>query len=164
CISILQSHVNGYLTMRTGIQMDMTHEGVMQEVHHTFGGSLYTLKRPTITGKRVYKWLAESHKAAKILTDLLPYLLVKRPQALIALEFQKTISPYKRVSEETWILRKELRNQIALLNDRTPLLEGKNLRRNAVRPFIETGCPSEGLGIPCLDLDPDAGLEVQTAG
>lgn len=144
------------------LQLTMINEILIRLIHATFGGYVYTIKRQTTAHNTPYKWMAESKVAGSVLTQLLPHLILKKRQAELALEFLSTATKSRRISPEVWSRRWEIRNEIVRLNNRPSALKSKNFRRNALRPPFETGCPSEGLRVPCVDMDSNARLEVQT--
>jgi hypothetical protein len=51
-----------------------------------FGGGIYR-KSKGLLGRQVWAWVITGDKAAKALEALAPHLIVKRDQALLALEF-----------------------------------------------------------------------------
>jgi Txe/YoeB family toxin of Txe-Axe toxin-antitoxin module len=52
------------------------------------GNSLPKAYNPRWQPKRIYYWMASHRKAARFLTDILPYLKLKEPQARLGLEFE----------------------------------------------------------------------------
>ena len=56
----------------------------------TFGGFVVSSDRGK--NKRYYKWCAHSKACAELLTNCLPYFIIKRAQAEIAIAFRKTYS------------------------------------------------------------------------
>lgn len=57
--------------------------------HKVYGGKLLG---PLARGERckpIYHWKAESKKAEQVVADLLPFLIIKRKQAELALEFRR---------------------------------------------------------------------------
>jgi hypothetical protein len=81
------------------ITLTNTHEGLMKWLHQTYGGYVWAYKRPnpaTPNRSRSWKWSAMSNQAAFLLKAMLPYLIIKHEQALVALEFQTSLFEYKR--------------------------------------------------------------------
>ena len=67
------------------IQVRMVHEGAIRLLADTLGGNYY-LEQPHARGGRLlYCWQASDALAARILTAVLPYLIVKRESALTVL-------------------------------------------------------------------------------
>ena len=54
-----------------------------------FGGSLYITKSSAKNGRPLYSWAATDLRALECLKALLPYLQIKRPQAVNCLELRK---------------------------------------------------------------------------
>ncbi len=73
-----------------------TNEEVIKYLHELFGGSIF--KAWDTRGKRraCYRWGLTSRKAKEFLQAILPYLIVKKQEATIAIEFQAAFeySPY----------------------------------------------------------------------
>ena len=62
-------------------------------------GKVYRLKKPVTDNDRsskMWQWIISSVQAEKLLIMLIPYLMVKRPEALLALEFRKHKKLYFR--------------------------------------------------------------------
>lgn len=93
---------NGALTPGQNLRITITntHEGVIRWVHATFGGNVWTYRRmpPGPRRSRAWKWTAGSTLAVHILRAMLPYLIVKREQAEVALAFQEHVSGYLQQS------------------------------------------------------------------
>ena len=94
-------------------------EGVETEMYHIYQGVLYT-KNECKEKKRVYyvlRWT--SQKASKVLSIILSYLVVKRKQAELAIQFQKLMSKhYCSTGIPTWntVQRETLIQQCKALN------------------------------------------------
>jgi hypothetical protein len=91
----------------------------LKELQNLFGGQI-TVKnsgpnREGYNRKTQYLWNISTAKAAEVLEQLLPYLIHKKEVALIALEFQKTMSNFK-VSDEVWQNREEFKQKIQTIN------------------------------------------------
>ena len=75
-------------------------------IHEMYGGTIHV--RPQVGDRRVMKVLSLAYNRARIvLEDILPYLRVKRQQAVLAIEVHKTVSKERR---------RELAEQITKLN------------------------------------------------
>lgn len=66
-----------------------------------------------------YKWFIRSGKAEEVLSIVLPFLLIKKEQAKVGIEFSKIKSSTqgKRLSVEEWNLREEYYLKIKELNN-----------------------------------------------
>jgi hypothetical protein len=96
CISIgAANHItkagNSYTAYMLRIQIANTSKKLMDWLVENFGGVIYTKKRnPNQKSlKVVYQWFTKggANGQEKFLLSIFPYLLIKREQALIALEF-----------------------------------------------------------------------------
>lgn len=108
CINIYRTKANSKSkTSRPSytlqVSIDNTNEEVLKEIYETYGGTFYTRKRKNRT--RIYCVKLCSNKAIPFLTDILPYLRIKKSEAIIALEFQEkgkreTFSPIPLTEKE----------------------------------------------------------------
>ena len=72
-----------------------THKGVLQWVLENFGGRLtHNGVQYTPSSHKTWRWRASTSEACDILAALLPYLLVKKEQAALVLEFQKRVGTF----------------------------------------------------------------------
>jgi hypothetical protein len=87
----------------------------------TFGGKVYEYAKRNDTCKNEYRWQVGGQSALPVLNAALPYLVIKREQALIALEFLSTVSTTKLpIPESFYLLRGELYERMRELNKRGP--------------------------------------------
>lgn len=103
CISInkIVGEKQGY--KRPGFQLRLsitnTNKEVLEEVQKKFGGKLYTRNRKN--SRTYYDWVVVSKQCIEVLESLKPYLIIKKRQAEIALEFQKARKTNK--TDEEWL-------------------------------------------------------------
>jgi hypothetical protein len=117
CISIGRSpHTTRagtpYWAYSLRIQIANTSSKLMDWLVERFGGVIYT-KRNNLNPKRpVHQWFTKGGRPAQeaFLLGILPYLLIKRDQALIALDF------IRMYSENCPEKREEMRKQCGALN------------------------------------------------
>lgn len=64
----------------------------LERLQFLWGGSI-RLDNSRSKGRPLYVWAASTDTARRALTELLPFLLVKRAQAELGLEFLKLINP-----------------------------------------------------------------------
>lgn len=76
-------------TMRIGAAQNDT--APLLWLRSRWGGSVSIVARKTAGGNTTYRWVLCSRKAAGFLRDVLPFLLVKRRRADIALQFQQSM-------------------------------------------------------------------------
>lgn len=84
---------------RLGLSLANTHRNVLQHIKSTCGGVLCEAKKKELRkdGKPVrkqWRWSASQRESFYILQQILPFLIVKRDQAALAIEFYKSISEY----------------------------------------------------------------------
>ncbi len=107
--------------------LTMTHEAAVRLFYQRFGGQFRgPLYRPSRQPQ--YTWRVLGEHAVAALNALRPYLLVKAPQADLALEFMHTRVRMKPLSDAEVAKRENYRQQIIQLNG------NKKLRRVAVAP------------------------------
>jgi len=86
-----------------------------------FGGKALTYRKNSERWKDEYRWQASGLTALPVLQLCLPYLVIKRRQALVGLEFASTIIPGQRHLPESFrTLREELYNRMTALNKKGP--------------------------------------------
>lgn len=103
------------------ISIGNTHKGVLQWVLENFGGRLtHNAEQYTKRNHATWRWRASSNEACALLTMMLPYLVVKREQARLAVEFQRHVNTHPRkgnqlLSEEELAWREVQRVELASL-------------------------------------------------
>jgi len=103
------------------ISIGNTHKGVLQWVLENFGGRLtHNAEQYTKRNHRTWRWRASSNEACAVLKILLPYLIVKREQAQLAIEFQEHINTHPRrgnqvLSEEELVWREAQRVRLSTI-------------------------------------------------
>ena len=94
-----------------------TRKGLIEWFVGNYGGSINKVKRGGRSAE--YSWSAHGKDAAVVLMDILPYLVIKREQALIGIEFASTIAAEgtnTSLPNEVRALRERLRIRIRELN------------------------------------------------
>lgn len=72
----------------------LTDEFLIHLLQMHFGGEFYIYtRRDKPIWRIVYRWSVNSKKALDFLETIIPYLKIKKPQAEIAIQFQKAIKP-----------------------------------------------------------------------
>lgn len=84
CIGIYTSKSSRTLTIR--IVVANTSYALMRWIIKTFGGRLTTFKRRAPQHKLTYCWQVQRKETGRIVKRLLPYLIVKRRQGILALK------------------------------------------------------------------------------
>lgn len=111
-----------------------TKPGVLSLFRECYGGAIYCINehRKDWNGKNwadAYSWYCSITATKRFLTELLPYLRLKRPQAELVLQFismKKSFARGKRrgrggsspLTEEEIVFREELRTKVRLLNSK----------------------------------------------
>lgn len=115
-------------TMCLRLSMTNTHRGVVEWFYKTFHGTMRVRKWSPNT-RRVWIWGINTRQAGHMLKALLPYLIVKRDEAIVALEFQALVSVTRsrprpnhrglpRLSPEELAYRCELADRLKALKKR----------------------------------------------
>jgi hypothetical protein len=127
CISITKRKtktINGY-SYQLFVSVWSTDEWVIQWLKMQYGGS--TLCRPANGNKKpIYKWCLASNKACPFLSQILPYLNLKRPQAEMALAFQTKNTKLRKTEKQLADMEAE-RIRICGMNS------GKNKRNKEIQ-------------------------------
>jgi len=113
------------------ISVKNTDERLMKWLKSRFGGEYYTEKRTNETWKDSYKWYHCAKDKESFLLSILPYLVIKREQAKILLEFLR-IEKWLKIPTK----RQELYEKIVALNQR-----GKPVETNTQDTFCKCGHP-----------------------
>ena len=83
------------------VQVSNTSEWLCNWLQFQFGGSVGTLEEATTRHKKCYQWYIAARKAYAFLGEITPYLRIKRPQAELALEFQRRRPPPRKGAKES---------------------------------------------------------------
>jgi hypothetical protein len=93
--------------------------------YRTFGGKIYASDGKG-NQRRYYTWVTQSQKAENILRLCLPHFLLKREQALVALEYRDTFQhrkgriPEQDLTEDRQVIRKAFREKLSRLKYELP--------------------------------------------
>ena len=102
------------------VGISMTHKPLIEMLHKQLGGTFHAShKRAKPTHRTLFSWILGSKVAARFLESVLPYSVVKKPEAELAIEFQKHVDQY----------RGKLGNQYRLHPERARILrERQNMK------------------------------------
>lgn len=101
------------------VSVSNTNPLLMVWLKETFGGTIAPSKPKKKTHKPGLKWHVSCRTAAGILEQCLPYMILKRSHAEIALAWQKTLrGPGHRIDLATRTQRVELKDKLKVLNAR----------------------------------------------
>jgi hypothetical protein len=79
---------------RAQMSVSNTHHGVLLHIQRTIGG---IIGKPVHRGKPrrpLWRWSAASRESAHIIRHILPFLVIKKQQALLLLEFHESVQDY----------------------------------------------------------------------
>lgn len=99
CINIGRQFPGGRATPRfiLNVRVSNTAQQSVELLQNTFGGRVYALKRGNQGWAPCFQWYIYGKKAAHFLRFICPYLVVKRDQARLALEFYDTCQTYTNI-------------------------------------------------------------------
>ena len=86
---------------QTNIEVTNSDKPLMDWIVATFGGRIntYTLKQLPKNSRRIhYRWIATGERVTHLVEVLLPYLIVKKPQAEIMIKMRETYKPIMGVT------------------------------------------------------------------
>lgn len=78
------------------VEVANTHKPTIDRVNKLFPGCVYSYKPTKLTRKLCWDWRVSSHNAVRFLKTILPYLRIKRVQAVLGIQFQKEKSQAHR--------------------------------------------------------------------
>lgn len=106
-------------TLRTAVSN--TRKGLPEFFVEHFGGSCRAYEKRSDKWKNEFRWAAAGLPAAEVISLALPYLVIKRQQAILALEFASTIVPGQQRLPESWReMRERIYHQMLELNKKGP--------------------------------------------
>lgn len=79
------------LGFRGQLSIGMTDRKALEWLRDTLGGNFYLGRTSYDRTKAAYNWTMRTTDAARLLTAILPYLIIKREQALMLIEFAATL-------------------------------------------------------------------------
>ena len=100
-----------------------TNKDLMEWLKSTFGGAIYHRVGPYNKPhwKDRYEWRLHQRAQEAVLPSVLPFLIIKREQAKLIIEFRRTFSLQPRqepLHTATFEIRESLRQRLLVLNDR----------------------------------------------
>lgn len=123
----------------------MTHEPIIKAIAEQFGVSYccFNLTRKNVNWKRAYQLQICSIRASQFLQDVLPYLVVKREEAELAIKLQDHImrhrNTWKRISQEEKNILLEYREGLRL---QIKALKSLDASIGMVTNSVELLCPA----------------------
>lgn len=93
-----------------------THLPLLEWIQNNFGGTIRKRKKYE-NRRQCYRWNLCSHKAAQVLKECYPYLIIKKNHAHVFIDFAITMSrAHVRLSDELLSYRKELYLKLKNIN------------------------------------------------
>ena len=108
---MVSSKGNGKPQFSARITLGMTHPAIPYALQETFGSTVWVDKSGSHSKRPLYRWSVVGNTATKsILEALLPFLIVKKEQALNALALIKYVDSFPRVRKglKGWTKNTEL--------------------------------------------------------
>jgi hypothetical protein len=103
------------------VNVTNTRRGLPQWFAEHFGGQCQHYPKKKAQWRDEYRWQVSGLTALPVLQVCLPYLIIKRKQALLALEFASTIIPGSKAIPESYRqLRADIYAQMTSLNKKGP--------------------------------------------
>lgn len=105
------------------VQVSMTHPDVPVELRRIFGGHIWA-QGCTKAKRRMFCWRVSNKQAGQCVIAVFPYLVVKKEQARLLLEYRALRRPFGRqpkLSEVEMRQRREVADQMKKLNQRGKL-------------------------------------------
>jgi transposase-like protein len=97
------------------VSITNNHKGVLEMLVPEFGGQLYPPKHYGETqGKGSWTWVAHAERAINFLRRVLPYLIIKKPQAALATTFPIG-KKGRRADPAWWLQRVAIRDALVLM-------------------------------------------------
>jgi len=125
CICIYaRTHKNKTIDYFPRLQMMNTSKELLEWVTSNIGGMVVTRLSKNPKWKTRYEWYTQRHLMDKIAPAILPYIVIKKRQIEILIEFRNTFNIHygsKGVPEEVYKTRHNLITQLKSLNKRGPL-------------------------------------------
>jgi len=110
---------NNVTRFQLRIAVSNTRPGLLDFFSEKFGGRVGKSKKKNTKWKTEYRWGRSGLPAAEVVSLCLPYLVIKREQAMLALEFASTIIPdNNRIPVSYHEIRERIYHQMLELNKR----------------------------------------------
>lgn len=118
CINIVKYHKENRYRYRLQVRVINTSKELVEWIKENFGG--YVTSRERKGYRLIYEWGIFNTQAEELLEDILEYLIIKKPQANVALDFRATLgkTQYRQggLSLELIDMRDAMKEAISRLN------------------------------------------------
>jgi len=120
-------------TYRGVVEIAMTERLILQLFQNIFGGDIYQHKPRNPQNKLVYLWRIRDFRCIAFLNDLMPFLILKHPQAEVMMHFLKNKPQRGRKGQRKGLEETELAlREVDYIMTRSMNMKGKK---------EETPCP-----------------------
>jgi len=106
-------------SVRLNLSVDNIDPRMCLKLYHLLGGTLNEYRVNSPNYQQVYRWRTGGRRAGKILTQILPYLVIKREQAALAIQIADTLShrcdSRKKIAPHIVELRKDAAKKMKAL-------------------------------------------------
>ena len=90
---IFRQYKNGARGYQVLVQISNTNLSILEIFKEKFGGQIRPLKKMMSQYKQAWLWRIVSRQALSFLEQIIPYLIIKTNQAILAISFQKSLRP-----------------------------------------------------------------------
>lgn len=100
-----------------------TSKQLIDYLYKTYGGFQYSRKKENSTWKIRHEWFVDRYVIDELIPLLLPYLIVKKEHAQIAIEFRKTfpkVRGYRNIPKDLVSIREDCHRRMQVLNKKGP--------------------------------------------
>jgi hypothetical protein len=111
CIGPVIREKRGKRTAELHVAIVMTDEQVIRQLWAQYPEANFCTPRGVLGHKQPYKWALTAKNSKHFLQDVAPFLIVKQPQALLALEF---IACLRTRQENSPLTQKECNQRLTL--------------------------------------------------
>lgn len=126
CVSIYRNKLKSGLGFRYAVNILIcsTNLDIIKYLQLQFGGTVYNLKMQKVSHKQAQTWVLGSRSAKDFLIGIYPFLIIKKEQVKLALEFIETIGNkgVPIVVDVIRFKREELFQQLKILNRRGSII------------------------------------------
>lgn len=112
CVSIIHTPARGEHYYEVRVSANQVDPSPLYVMQRRFGGRLVPLHRNP-EHRQIYGWIVTGPRGREALEAMLPFLTVKRTQAILAVEFQKGMKKGQRITPELIEQRRELAALVA---------------------------------------------------
>ena len=94
------------------VDIGTTDKRLLAWLLENIGGHVRVSTKANPKHKTGYHWTLCSKQAKKLLQLILPFLIIKKEEAIIGIQFQETMKPQNKLLEEDIKLRQKMKDEI----------------------------------------------------